>query len=78
MKLTVFPVNGNTLTLFFASLYNDGLSDNTDKTYLASIHYSQIAMGLDDPNMGGICHVWSMRSRNFESCQGETLAHAYQ
>ena len=45
LKLTAFPVTENTLTLFVASLYNDGLSGNTAKIYL-------IAIGLDDPKHG--------------------------
>ena len=54
LKLTAFLVTENTLTLFVASLYNDGLSGNTAKTYLAGVRCIQIAMGLDDPNMGGM------------------------
>ena len=57
LKLIAFPVTENTLTLFVASLHNDGLSGNTAKTYLAGVRYTQIAMGLDDPNTGGMPHL---------------------
>ena len=39
------------MCLFVASLYNDGLAGNSTKAYLAAIRYTQIAMGLGDPNI---------------------------
>eukprot|EP00731_Ephydatia_muelleri_P033273 Em0027g21a len=49
--ITAFPVSERALSLFAASLFNDGLSGNTAKTYLAGIRYTQIAMGLPDPKI---------------------------
>ena len=50
-SLSPFPVAERTLSLFLASLYSEGLSGNTAKTYLAGIRYTQIAMGLGDPKI---------------------------
>ena len=50
-SLNSFPVAERTLSLFLAYLYTEGLSGNTAKAYLAGIRYTQIAMGLADPEI---------------------------
>ena len=54
MGLPVYPAMERTLSLFVASLYRDGLAGSTAKNYLAGVRNAQIAMGLDDPNMGSM------------------------
>ena len=44
----------HSLSLFVASLFRDGLSSNSVKTYLAGIRFSQIALGLGDPQMADL------------------------
>ena len=49
--MLAFPTSENTLCLFVASLYQEGLAGSSAKSYLAAVRYSQIAMGLGDPKM---------------------------
>ena len=55
--LTAYPATERTLSLFVASMYKDGLAGSTAKTYLAGVRYSQIAMGMDDPDMGSMLRL---------------------
>ena len=55
--LTAHPATERTLSLFVASMYKDGLAGSTAKTYLAGVRYSQIAMGMDDPDMGSMLRL---------------------
>ena len=40
------------LVFFVASLYRDGLSSGTVKTYLGAVRHAQISLGLGDPHSG--------------------------
>ena len=55
--LTAYPATERTLSLFVASMYKDGLAGSTAKTYLAGVRYSQITMGMDDPDMGSMLRL---------------------
>ena len=40
-----------TVCCFIAALYLEGLAGSSVKSYLAAIHFSQIALGMGDPHM---------------------------
>ena len=42
------------MTYFVAFLYNEGLTAGTVKSYLAAARYTQISLGLGDPNVTGM------------------------
>ena len=46
-----FPVDEKHLTRFVAFLFIKGLSGGTVKHYLAALHYTQISLGLGDPQI---------------------------
>ena len=50
-QITPFPTSEKTLIFFVAKLFKDGLAGTTIKAYLAAIRYSQIALGLGNPNI---------------------------
>ena len=52
--LPAYPATERMLSLFVACLHKDGLAGSMAKNYLAGVRYSQIAMGLDDPDMGSM------------------------
>ena len=47
--LTPFPVTEQLLTYYAAFLAEEGLKEQSIKTYIAALHHVQIAMGLPDP-----------------------------
>ena len=49
--LEPFPVSEQKLAFFVAKLYLEGLSSTTVKTYLCAVRYTQIAIGLGDPQI---------------------------
>ena len=49
--ITPFPVDEKTVCCFVAALYLEGLAGSSVKSYLATICYSQIALGMGDPHM---------------------------
>ena len=48
--LQPYPVTESVLALFTASLFRQGLTAGTIKTYLSSVRYTQISLGLGDPH----------------------------
>ena len=49
--LTPYPVIESSLSYFVAYLYKERLSAGMIKSYLAAVRHSQIARGLEDPNI---------------------------
>ena len=52
--LNPFPVTESTLTQFVAFLFEAQLTGATVKNYLAAVRYTQIALGLGDPEMSNM------------------------
>ena len=50
-RLPLFLPREKPLIFFVAKLFKDGLAGTTIKAYLAAIRYSQIALGLGNPNI---------------------------
>lgn len=49
-NLLTYPATERVLALFTASLFRQGLSAGTVKSYLSSVRYTQISLGLGDPH----------------------------
>ncbi len=49
-----FPASEQNLCFFVGSLFRDGLTGSTVKSYLSGIRHSQIAVGLDDPHISSM------------------------
>ena len=50
-KLNPYPASVEVMCLFVASWYKKGISGSSVKMYMAAIRYSEIAVGLGDPQM---------------------------
>ena len=50
LKQPPFPMSENSLSLFAAHLYLEGVGAGTVRSYLAATRHLQIALGLGDPN----------------------------
>ena len=63
-----FPISEDVLTRFVVYLYMKGLKAGTIKRYLASIHYTQIALGLGNP------YIKEMSWLEYVTCRVKRLA----
>ena len=65
--MTPFPVEEKTVCCFIAALYLEGLAGSSVKSYLATICFSQIALGMGDPYMSEWPRlsyaVWSFKKK---------------
>ena len=52
-----FLVDEKTVCCFIAALYLEGLAGSSVKSYLAAIHFSEIALGMGDPHMSEWPHL---------------------
>ena len=51
-NLQAYPTSEKALTHFVATLYKDGLTAGTVKSYLAAVRFNQITLGRGDPHIG--------------------------
>ena len=67
-EVPAFPATEKVVHSFVAKLYLEGVAGGLMKTYLAAIQYSQIALGLGDPQMAH----WSQLHYVVRGCKKRT------
>ena len=55
--LPSFPATERVLSLFVAKMCRGGMSAGTVKSYLSAVRFTQIAMGLGDPQVGSMSQL---------------------